>query len=199
MKKLIISLLTVTTLATSTNAQQFEQGRNFVSAGYGIGIGYGAILKAYQSYAGYDFNGFGPVLFNYERGVTDNIGIGLCIGYSTYGATWNYSSLGLGSYDYKYSWNTLSIMARGTYHFDMSRRSKFDPYVGVGLGYRNYSFKWTSSDPDFSEANYNISLGIPFGFQLFGGARYMFNDNVGAYAEVGYGISVANAGLTLAF
>jgi hypothetical protein len=45
----------------------------------------------------------------------------------------------------------------------------------------------------------NINFGTPIGYQIFGGARYMFNDNFGAYAEVGYGLSVANAGITIAF
>ena len=76
------------------------------------------------------------------------------------------------------------------------RNDKFDPYLGVGLGFLKYGYKWTSSDPSFNEANYNVSLGTPLGYQIFAGARYMFSDNVGGYVEVGYGLSVANFGLT---
>jgi hypothetical protein len=31
------------------------------------------------------------------------------------------------------------------------------------------------------------------------GARYHFNDNVGVYAELGYGLALMNAGLTFKF
>jgi opacity protein-like surface antigen len=89
-------------------------------------------------------------------------------------------------------------MARGAYHFNVRNR-QFDPYAGVGIGFLKYNYKWESNDPGFNEGAYNINIGTPLGYQIFLGARYMFNDNFGAYAEVGYGLSVANAGITLAF
>ena len=130
---------------------------------------------------------------SYERGITDNIGVGLAIGYSSYGATWLQTT-----YDFKYRWTTLSVMARGAYHFNVRNR-QFDPYAGVGVGFLKFGYKWESADPNFNEDLYNVNLGTPLGYQIFLGARYMFNDNFGAYAELGYGLSVANAGLTLAF
>jgi len=67
------------------------------------------------------------------------------------------------------------------------------------LGFLKYSYKWTSSDPSFNESLYSVSLGTPFGYQIFGGLRYMFSDHVGGFAELGYGITVGNIGLTLKF
>jgi hypothetical protein len=32
-----------------------------------------------------------------------------------------------------------------------------------------------------------------------GGIRFMFSDNVGGFAEVGYGLAVGNIGLTMKF
>ena len=190
-KVLLLTLLSI--LGLNTNAQFFERDINYVNAGYGLGIGYGRLLNAYQSYDNYKFSGFGPVAFSYERGITDNIGLGLAIGYSSYGGTWLQTG-----YDYKYRWTTLSIMARGAYHFNVRNR-QFDPYAGVGIGFLKYSYKWESNEPGFNEDTYNINFGTPLGYQIFLGARYMFSDNFGAYAEVGYGLSVANAGITLAF
>jgi opacity protein-like surface antigen len=190
-KVLLIAILT--SLGLNTNAQFFEKDINYINAGYGLGLGYGRLLNAYQANEGYKFSGFGPVALSYERGITDNIGLGVAIGYSSYGGTWLQTG-----YDYNYRWTTLSIMARGAYHFNVRNR-QFDPYAGVGIGFLKYNYKWESNDPGFNEGAYNINIGTPLGYQIFLGARYMFNDNFGAYAEVGYGLSVANAGITLAF
>ena len=192
MKKIILALI-ISACSLQSKAQFFEQDINYVNAGYGLGIGYGRLLNAYQAYDGYKFSGFGPVALSYERGITDNIGVGLAIGYSSFGATWLQTT-----YDYKYRWTTLSVMARGAYHFNVRNR-QFDPYAGVGVGFLKFGYKWESADPNFNEDLYNVNLGTPLGYQIFLGARYMFNDNFGAYAELGYGLSVANAGLTLAF
>jgi opacity protein-like surface antigen len=193
MKKLILFIATVAS-ASMLNAQVFEQGSNHVNVGYGFGLGSGRLLKAYNTYDGYKFSGFGPAFLSYERGVTDNIGVGASISYSSYGASWIQKSY-LSSYNYSYRWTTLAIMARGAYHFNV-RNDKFDPYAGIGLGFMKFGYKWTSSDPSFNEANNNVSLGTPFGYQIFAGARYMFSDKIGGYAEIGYGVSVMNFGLT---
>ena len=195
MKKTLLILTLLVTSLTS-NAQVFEKDRNFAQLGYGIGLGYGRLLNSYNAYDNYRFGGFGPVALSYERGVTDNIGVGIQIGYSSYGATWNDGSFS-NTYQYKYRWTTLTIMARAAYHFNLRNRN-LDPYVGAGVGFAKYSYKYTSTDPSFSN-NSSISLGSPLAYQIFGGLRYMFNDNFGAYAEVGYGYSVFNGGLTLSF
>ncbi len=190
MKKILL-LLSISVSMQQANAQVFETENNFLQAGYGLGLGYGKYLSAYQTYSGYKFSGFGPAYVSFERGVFDNIGIGLAVSYSSYGGEW-FNGL---NYNYSYRWSTLSIMARGAYHILVSN-DKFDPYLGVGIGFLKYGYKWTSNDPSFNEESYNVSLGTPIGYQIFAGARYMFSNNIGGYAEVGYGLSIANFGLT---
>jgi outer membrane protein W len=192
MKKLFFSLAILAT-TFNTQAQNFEEDRNFIQVGYGLGFGYGNILKAYQSNSGYSFSGFGPVAVSYERGITDNFGLGIQLGYSSYGGTWLQSG-----YDYSYRYSTLSIMARGAYHFNVRNRN-FDPYIGIGLGYSNFSVNYTSNTPGFNSEASDISIGSPLTYQLFVGARYMFNDNFGVYGEAGYGLSLLNVGITLGF
>jgi opacity protein-like surface antigen len=195
MKKLLLLLLLPLSLTTnSVQAQEFSRGDNYLQLGYGFGLGYGRLLNSYQAYSGYKFSGFGPVNVSFEHAVTDHVGVGLSLSYSTYGAKWFDGQ----NYDYSYRWNTLAIMARGAYHFSV-RNDKFDPYIGVGLGFLKYGYKWTSSDPTFNEASNTVSLGTPLGYQFLGGLRYMFSDNVGGFVEVGYGLAVANFGLTLKF
>ena len=193
MKKLLLITL-LCTFSLTSNAQVFEFDRNFVQVGYGLGLGYGRLLNAYNTQDNYRFGGFGPVALSYERGVTDNIGVGVQFGFSSYGATWT-DNYGVGI-DYKYRWSNLTVMVRGAYHFDVRNR-KIDPYAGVGIGYSKYTSKYITDDPTFTGGN--VSFGIPLAYQIFGGIRYMFNDNFGVYAEAGYGISVFNGGLTLSF
>lgn len=192
MKKMFFLALLVT-FSYKANAQFFERDINYVNLGYGLGLGYGALLNAYAANDGYKFRGLGPVAMSYERGVTDNIGVGVALGFSSYGANWVQSN-----YNYRYRWTTLSIMARGAYHFNVRNR-QFDPYAGAGVGFQRFGYNWESSEPGFNESATNINFGTPLAYQIFLGARYMFNDNFGLYAEVGYGLSVANGGITLSF
>jgi opacity protein-like surface antigen len=192
MKKMFFLALLVT-FSFKANAQFFERDINYVNLGYGLGFGYGALLNAYAVNDGYKFRGLGPVAMSYERGVTDNIGVGVALGFSSYGANWVQSN-----YNYRYRWTTLSIMARGAYHFNVRNR-QFDPYAGAGVGFQRFGYNWESSEPGFNESATNINFGTPLAYQIFLGARYMFNDNFGVYAEVGYGLSVANGGITLSF
>jgi hypothetical protein len=191
MKKTLLILVLMIASNWSV-AQEFEKDRNYVQVGYGLGLGYGRLLSTYSTYSNYRYGGFGPVALSYERGITDNIGIGIQFGFSSYGATWN-DNFGVGA-DYKYRWTNLTLMARGAYHFDVRNR-KLDRYAGVGIGFAKYSYKYTSTDPTFTGSN--VSFGSPLAYQIFGGLRYMFKDNFGVYAEAGYGYSVFNGGLTL--
>lgn len=192
MKKLILAIA-ILTASFKSNAQFFEEDYNFLQVGYGVGLGYGKILNAYQAYEGYNFSGFGPFAASYERGITDNFGLGVQIGFSSYGGKWLQTGY---SYDYRYT--ALSVMARGAYHFDIRNRD-LDPYIGLGIGFSKYSVNYTSNSPGFNSESSNISIGSPLSYQLFVGARYMFNDNFGIYGEAGYGLSALNVGLTFAF
>lgn len=198
MKKVWFFLL-VLAINHTVQAQEYGKGNNYVQAGYGFGLGFGSLFNAYQGYSGYRYTGFGPIGVSFERAITDHFGIGASLSYSTYGASWNdYSLYGNNNYTYSYRWNTIAILARGAYHFSV-RNEKLDPYVGLGLGFLSMNARWTSTDPDFDQKLYNISLGSPFGYQAIGGLRYMFSDNIGGFVEVGYGLSLANFGLTIKF
>jgi opacity protein-like surface antigen len=192
MKK-IITIVAILFSSIKVNAQFFEKDYNFLQVGYGIGLGYGKVLNAYKGNEGYSFSGFGPLAASYERAITDNIGLGLQMGYSSYGGKWLESG-----YNYNYRYSAFSLMARGAYHFDVRNRN-FDPYGGIGIGFSKFSVNYTSNSPGFNSNNSNISIGSPLTYQIFLGARYMFNDNFGVYGEAGYGLSALNVGLTVAF
>lgn len=76
------------------------------------------------------------------------------------------------------------------YHFV----PQLDTYLRLMLGYESWMYK----DKDVNEIlNKNQRGG--FGWNLALGTRYMFNQNIGAFVEVGYGVSVANVGLSFIF
>ena len=80
------------------------------------------------------------------------------------------------------------------YHFI----PKLDTYLRLMLGYSNWSHKNNTTTELIKSAGLH-SEGGGFGWNLALGARYMFTQNVGAFVEVGYGISVANIGVAFRF
>ncbi len=117
------------------------------------------------------------------------------------------SSLSLGAYTgfYRQSWkvsymdlvgritnatnstNTFVLGARGGLHYKLV--DKLDTYGGLMLGYAKTSYSTnggSSSDGEFK-------------WGLFIGARYFFTDKIGAFAELGYGVSPIELGVSFKF
>src|SRR5690606_40595896 len=69
-----------------------------------------------------------------------------------------------------------------------------DVYGGAMLGYN--IVKYSSDGDDMAMVN---NYGSGMGLSGFLGSRWFFSDKIGAYAELGYGVSVLNVGLTFKF
>jgi opacity protein-like surface antigen len=208
MKKILLLLGASLILCQNSNAQAFGKGKNFVTAGYGVGLGFSSFTLAYAGKSGYKTSSFGPVLGTYEYGISKYIGVGANISYATASAGWEddkitittFPSYSYSSKRYAYTWqvNALQVLGRANFHIPI-RNDNLDLYGGLGVGYFNFSTSWTSTDPSFNESLYNISNPIPVAFTLQFGCRYFFTNNFGAYAEVGWGLALANAGLAFKF
>jgi len=76
---------------------------------------------------------------------------------------------------------------------------KYNVYLGGRLGYVNYQTEMKSTMDDGEEVT-NVSMDFgPQSGLLIGavvGGRYMATDNIGVFAELGYGISVLKIGVT---
>lgn len=204
MKKHLYAFCMLLTALTFSNlrGQIFDEGKSFVSVGYGIGGFSNIFLNISDNLDGTDIisKNFGPIYFKYEYGISEKLGIGIVVANS------NNSFTSLNSYvdntgitrNYteKVSRNNTSIMARLNWHF--GENDRFDPYFGFGMGYRFGGWKYTVSDPA-AGINESIPALIPFGFELTTGARYFFTDNFGIYGEVGLAKSVVQFGLTANF
>jgi hypothetical protein len=165
--------------AQDANASGFNdvKGVNLLNAGVGLGS--------------YGLSGTGglPLTASFEHGFSKNISAGASLGFiqKKYAFDWKYTYLLFG--------------ARGSYHLNEAVKvanPKLDVYAGAGLFYRRYSFTYT--DGAFEDSEYELDAsGGDLDFELHAGGRYMFNKGVGAFAELGYGISPLQVGVTLKF
>ncbi len=172
MRKTLSALLTALVLfSVSLSAQSpYEQGGGMINAGIGIG----STLTGSMTLP--------PVNGSYEMGVTENISAGGYLGFamseeSYLGYTWDYTHIIVG--------------ARGSYHF--FNESSLNAYAGFMVGYNIVS---VSSPDEFSGDSFSTAAsGITYSAHV--GGRYFFTEALGAYAELGYGVSYLNLGLAL--
>ncbi|MCC3159965.1 hypothetical protein LJ737_22195 [Hymenobacter sp. 15J16-1T3B] len=168
--------------SAATNGHDFGVGSTAANLGVGFGLGYG-----YGLFTGIHAT---PALsVSVERGIVDNIGpgvigVGGIVGYKGY--SWK-------SGTYKASWKNFIVAARGTYHYNILENPKLDTYAGLTLGVRIESY---STNYDVYSSNYG---GVALTSGVFVGARYMLTDNLGAFGELGYDMSLLKLGLTARF
>jgi hypothetical protein len=151
------------------------KGVNLVNAGIGLG-----------SYGLYGTGGL-PLSASFEHGFTKTISAGINVGYIQRKYL----------HDWKYTYFIFGV--RGSYHFNEILnidKPKLDVYGGAGLMYRHYKFKYGA---DGATYDYYKSSGGSVAIDLHAGGHYMFNDHIGAYAEVGYGISPLQLGVSFVF
>ena len=159
--------------ASSANAQDVK-GKNFLNAGIGLGT--------------FGLSGTGglPITASFEHGFTNNISAGGYVGFVQRKF----------AFDWKYTY--FVIGARGSYHFNELlnvQNEKLDVYGGASLYYRGYKLKYSENEL----SDYYDASGGTVGVALHAAARYMFKNNLGAYAELGYGVSPLQLGVTLKF
>jgi hypothetical protein len=173
MRKIKLLIVAALAVAASANAQDVK-GKNFLNAGLGIGT--------------YGFSGTGglPIAASFEHGFTDKISAGPMVSFV--------KRKFLDDYHYTY----YLIGARGSYHLNEAlkvKNEKMDVYGGLSLFYRGYKLNYKGEESEFG---FKVSGG-DIDFALHAGARYMFSPNVGGYAELGYGISPLQLGVTFQF
>ena len=206
MKKVIIliAIVSLSAVSTKTFAQDEStawsgQGTVVVNAGYGFGNIWKALFKAAGSFTGSKVTATGPVALGFEYGVADRIGVGLQLGYGQVKSvsTDPGGNSNGGDLTTTESLTSIQALVRGNYHFGNSE--KFDPYVGLGLGYGNFKYKYSDNDAFYTGTDV-FSIPSAFGFSGSLGARYYVASNVGIYAEIGYvSGSLAQVGLSVKF
>ena len=195
-KRIFTTAMVLIGLAVFTNAsaqEVFPRGQKTLS----LGVGVGSYLGPFGSTLGGDGYKFTipPVSLTYEQCVVDklirdngSIGVGGYVGVAT--NKWTTKWGGGGEYGWRYTYINLGV--RGAFHYQFVK--SLDTYAGTMLGYSIVSHKaigeW-GSDWSYTAASNS------FAYSAFIGARYYVSDNFGLYAELGYGISALELGLTI--
>ena len=185
MKKSLFLTLAICVIAgIGASAQQptFVKGDNVASLGVGLGGYYGGwyghgVKKMPLISASFD-HCFFDNLFNEKS----SIGIGGLVGYKSIKVV-----------DY-WKINYIVIGVRGTFHYALV--NKLDTYGGLHLGYDICNSKYIGPYGSTWDRSTGGS-GLSYGF--FVGGRYYFTNSIGAYAELGYGYSILNLGVSFKF
>ena len=186
MKKLTFLILAITFFGAGARAQFFQKGSSVVSAGIGLGSAIGSFSYGTQSPG---------ISVQYEKGVWDIggpgvISLGGYVGRKGYKYSGNH-----GDYKFDEKWNYTIIGVRSAYHFNGINAEKADLYGGLMLSYNilNYKYEDNNGGGDL----YKGSYGSGVGFTAYVGGRYLFTESLGAFAELGYGVSYLTLGLAL--
>ena len=178
-KKVLFAALALAGSVSLANAQEiFQTGTKAVN----VGVGLGSVLSNTT---------IPPLSVSFDYGVKDNlingengsISVGGYIGYTA-------SSVAFGDSKYRTSYAILG--ARGAFHYQVM--PKLDTYGGIMLGYNVTSSSWSGTVVPGAALSSN-----GFIHNTFLGARYFFKENIGAFAEAGYGIAYLNLGVTCKF
>jgi hypothetical protein len=174
MKRNFYSLFFVGALLLSFSSQaQHEEGQSNINVGIG--------------FASFGLSGdatIPPISASYEYGLNDKFSVGAFLGYTA-----SEQDLLFAKAEYTY----FVAGARGSYHFELI--DNFDTYAGLMVAYNSVGF--SIDDEDFEEFFDTDLSGVLPGIYI--GGRYHFTDNIGAFLEVGYGVSAVNLGLAIKF
>lgn len=170
MKRLTLVLFLMIGLVAFVNAQH-EQGQINANIGVGIGSSFSAGSLSLP-----------PLSVSVDYGYSDQISIGGYIGYVA-----SKEDFAFLNYSWKYTYMIVGV--RGAYHLDLV--DGIDTYGGILLGYNIASVKYEGSMTGIPEPKVG---GIAYAG--FVGGRYHFSEKIGAFAELGYGITFLNLGLT---
>lgn len=202
MKKLILTSLIALNIFNSKNlifsqdASAFDKGTLVVTAGYGFPDLYRTSLRvSYNAYTSTTVRGFGPLLFKGDYGIVKfkwghSVGVGAVIGYNATNVNftnyyWNNSGFYNSPYIQTDKYQTITLGARGTYHF--FTKEKFDCYASVGLGFNINSYSYSSNVPGrYVNSSHERSV-IYSAFTV--GIRYYFTKNFGVYSELGWDLN----------
>lgn len=180
MKKTVFVILAIFTAMGAYAQQPFQEGTTMANLGIGVGSNLGGLGNARPAISIAVDHGFWAV------GGPGVISLGGYVGNTGY----RYNGSGYAS-----KWNYIVVGVRGAYHYNgFESIPELDLYGGLMLAYNIVNYSYEGSGTPISN-NYGSGLGLTG----FVGGRYLFSDNFGVFAELGYGVSSLNVGVTYKF
>ena len=213
MRILSLTVLCITlgfSVSTNCYSQVATKDKHYLSAGYGFapieirkGNGY------YGNGASWVINTFGPLYFKYEYFFEYNLSLGFNYAHAVYEFNYDvsYYDYSTGTYNYFRQTEThtsQSYLVRLNYHIlDYEEKFRWDPYIGVGLGYRETSVKVLHTDNSNYYYGYYIDYpyvsNMKFGMEVTFGLRCFLTPKLALYAEGGMAKSAFQLGTTYSF
>lgn len=186
--------------AASSGAKCFDESSKVINLGVGF---WGGNYYRYGKGGGYSYGRSPALSLSYEQALPKKIGpgllgLGVYLGYQTFYSRYNDWYYNGNQYYYKHNWTHMFVAARGAYHADALTTDKGELYFGAVLGLRFQKYSYESNNLDNREFELRERSVYP-GYSLFVGGRYYLTDNIGLFAELGYGISYLTAGVSLKF
>jgi|GEM_PF-91736 len=178
---------------SNTNSKVVSTSKNNWTKYINLGVGLGSSLGTGYSSFNSTYSSIPPISISAEFMKLENgITIGGYIGYSSDKLT--YKDDFFGNYGWKTSYKIFG--ARGSYYFNVFHQPKINTYVGAMIGYNIVSSSYFGDD--YFSNQYSASVS-GFTWSGFIGMRYLFGEKMGAFAELGYGISYFTLGITTKF
>jgi hypothetical protein len=172
-----------------------------------VNLGLGLFANGYYFTNGYSVRP--PLSLSVEKAVTDNLSVGGYLAFvrSVYEHSdyYPYYDPGKNTWTTNYYHDKVAVTygvfgIRGAFHLaEYIQVENLDLYAGSMLGYAYATFKYTT---DNSLGRVNPYVGIHYGgfvASFFIGGRYRFTERIGAFCELGYGLTYSNLGLNLKF
>ncbi len=180
MKRWYFIILALWLFASNANAQAYRVGTNVTS----LSIGYGSNI------AGYGYTCQTPSFnFQWERGDW-KAGPGvISLGYYMGFVEFHYSNP---KYWEKWWYSVLGV--RGAYHFTGLNVKNLDLYAGLMPSFNLVNYIYNGSD--YSGAH---KFSNEFSLTGFAGAKYFFGHCMGTFVEIGYGVTIVQAGISRVF
>lgn len=186
MKSTAFILFILLSSISSLMGQSFLKGTGVASVGIGLGGSFGSFTYGSQTPG---------ISVQYEKGIWEVSGPGV-ISLGGYIGVKGYKYGGSsGNFHYSQKWSYTIIGVRGAYHYNGIDNPKIDLYGGLMLSYNILKYKYEDNG-GFSTPQ-SGSYGSAAGLTAFAGGRYFFSKNIGAFAEVGYGVAYLTLGVAV--
>lgn len=178
----------------------FDKGTVVLTLGYGLPDLNRMSLRSsnIKDYDNKTIRGYGPIIFKAEYGFYKfkwghSVGGGIIVGVNSTSVTYYYSN---SLWTHTDRSTTITIGARGTYHF--FNNDKIDCYANVGLGFNVNSYNQITNNPKGkNDLYFNKRSNLYEAFTV--GIRYYFSKNIGVYAEAGWDMAPFQGGLAVKF
>ena len=201
MKKFILVACFLSFFGVVAHAEHFafKIGENRASFGMGFGWTYREMVR--RHYDGV-WNFPSPNVL-VERSILPFRDFGFLSVGAQFGFHHGHRNANVSSIEFRESWTSFYFVPRiALYFHEVFHPDDFpeniDLYVGVGLGFNHLSHRFSNNIEPGSVGRKDNS-GFRFAYHFFVGGRYYFNQNFAVFAEVGYGLSFLNVGITLRY